>query len=281
MDQYAQEVAVDTANLAIISTPGHVYTEHIHQPATRTILHLGCAGCSGSDGCRVRMILEQTAALAAQDRELNELVAELNGAPWWLDMGRIGNFRGGRERVMQLRSDEQERRQAWQSGELHELIGGVLNCQAEGTIDAREAPELTHVGSIRRDEQLPSYTVTTASGFRFEIVDALRKLGGKQIENSDLTILLGKFISRLDARVDDKRTRIQTPDNTMQKAILSGYGTTIFEMRKEGKSRLYFAIANGANGPRITLLGFSGNDEKAQLRAISELCGTEPWSRIN
>ena len=277
MQDLVELTAAETAENAAAA---HNWKQENNQsPAAATILDLGCDACASCGICPVRVKLHHTDQLHRENAELYELKREITEAPWWLDIARTGSFPGGKTRIRELCDDMEALKAAWQTGNLEILLGAVSSCREVPSLSKDDAPELAHIASIPDGAALPTYAVTTRSGNQFVVVDASERFG--TATNEQMRILCTKFVTRLNATASDGQSQIKHADNIMQKPILRG-DTTIFEIRMDGKSRLYFMVSSQDQGPdRITLLGYHGSEEHTQKQAILRMVGdTRAWTRV-
>ena len=134
--------------------------------------------------------------------------------------------------------------------------------------------------SIDADE-LIAHNIQTQNGHALTVLDASESAASRQATHNresvgEYVILCGKLLGRMVDVGPDGMPQIMRQDQKMQKSISPINGGTLFEMRMNGKDRLYFTVVKqpeGEQGPtaRIVILGSHGGDERTQQEFIDRL----------
>lgn len=247
--------------------------------AQRVLHSLGCASCdlTGVCGVQNQLVAETVEGAAAERREM------LASAPRWLAAGRLQRAKVPADRLDTLLTSPDRVQMLSDMGvSLDDLLGGVQNTFA-GVYNKRDIkqdiPELATITT--EADQMIAHNIVTSNGHTLVVLDAAESSASRQGVHDkesvgEYVILCGKLLGRMVEVGPDGLPQILHQDMKMQKTISAINGGTLFEMRMNGKDRLYFTVVRqpeGERGPtaRIVLLGSHGGDERTQQEFINRL----------
>jgi hypothetical protein len=244
--------------------------------AERGIQKLGCAACILSDVCAIKGTLDEKVGAGAQHEAFMETATMLASAPKWLTAARI-NRSGidGVDMLTRLRSsDEAERLYAAGELPLESFLGSVKN-HISGEVTKADVPVLARMAKIEPEKPLTVHEITTLAA-TYDVIDASDAVGykGDQIGPREYGNLASKVLNRMEELDSTGKPQIFTADNTMQKVISKFGDATLFEMRMQGKNRMYFwASQPPEQNPQIVIIGSHGGDESSQRDFINNYVG--------
>lgn len=280
-----QDVAEDVA-ARLMADPTYTQTHDQRETANgrgalRVMHSVGCAACDLEQVCGVAGVL-RTVSEEGEAAERREMLAS---APRWLAAGRLHRAEIPSAKFDALLNDPNRLQILADMGKtLDDLLGGVRN-EIGGLYHRDELPELSTFDGIP-DERFASTIVTTSTGNTFSVIDTTE--GGDQPASrngydsgsaNEYVILCGKLLDRMIA-VDGKgQPHVMSPDRIMQKIIKTTDAGTLFEMRMNGKDRLYFTVLpkpDGQDSPttaRIVIVGRHGGSGRTQQQFLLRLLG--------
>ena len=253
------------------------------EAAGRALKALGCAACELSPVCMVRKNLEERVVVGEANRELMDKVSMLASAPAWLTAARINQTGATPEKLATLAGDPEKIEAAIASGDLNldELLGGTTNSLEAVYTDAGQLPEeLQKLKNVRLNAgaQLEAQHITTKRGDSFIVIDATSAFPykGEQATTEDYGILSAKLLNRMAEHDVSGKPQILSGDNAMQKPIKRAADGNIYELRMNGKNRMYIMINSQDNGEpdRITILGTHGGNAQTQREFIDMVTAT-------
>jgi len=249
-------------------------SEGAGEAARKVIATLGCAGCK-LEVCSVNDVLEQHVAQGKADRLLRQKTTMFETAPRWLSVARLNQPDIQPETLKKLReaassSSPQTTEDLMKSGDLDldELLGDVSN-EFNGLYTKQELPELAAIANVSNEATVTAHSVTTKNSDTFLVIDASDAVGfhGESAPPRDYAILATKLLDRMSERDSSGKPQILSADNKMQKPIYKLGGVPVFELRMNGKNRMYIAVDSSQKDGqpyRITILGSHGGDAATQ-----------------
>ena len=276
--EVGQALAADTAEQFTAANARSGEDLENGRAASSAILALGCEACTLA-GCEVRANLNEQVLQGEALRTADQLIT----APTWLNAVRVNRF--GPERFALLQDREYVVHEATENGGLTELLGGVTNDFGGIIYDPTTVPEYAGL-TFRKTEAgttkpMESHIIKPLDGAApaVEVVDARDALNTSNVAPAPPKqegILLEKLIGRMMSVDGNGIPQILTADNKMQKRLAAQPNSTgtVFELRMEGKNRMYVLVAptHHDQAPyRITILGSHGDNEQDQQRFIGSV----------
>lgn len=240
--------------------------------AQKVLDDLGCVACELNVTCPVNRTLKEKVATGQANRELRQKAAMFQNAPAWLTIARLNQPSISPEvskKILAAAGDVHKTDELLESGELDldQLLGDVTN-ELAGTYTKATLPELQKVRNADPDAVIGGHTITTQNGDKFTVLDASKAVGfsGTAPSRADYIVMVNKLLGRMSSRDEQGKPQILNADGKMQSPIYQLNGVPVFELRMNGKNRMYLAIDSSQTEepPRITILGSHGGDAETQ-----------------
>lgn len=241
--------------------------------AERAVQEIGCASCLLADVCVINETLTGKAEAGAEHEAFMDKAVMLASAPKWLTAARISRAGiDGASLVEKLKGSVEEQDEAINQAPLEDLVGGVENHIAD-EVTKDQIPILASHTKIAPDAKLEIHDVSTAAG-NYRVVDASAAVGfkGANLDAASYGVLSNKLLARMEEVDSTGQPQIFTADNKMQKVISKQGDSTLFELRMNGKNRMYLWVTHGkqeGDPNEVVILGSHGGDESTQRAFIN------------